>query len=250
MASIASRQGWRALVTRPREEADTLVQALAKRGVGAVVEPILQIGFRDTIPDLAGVQAILCTSANGVRAFARASARRDVPLFAVGDATAARARAEGFARVESAGGNLADLVRLTADRLQPGRGRLLHVSGSDVAGDLIGELRQGGFDAERCVLYEARPASGLSVDAQSALAAGEIGLALFYSPRTAAIFCRLAAAAGLAQACATITALSLSAATDAALDTMTWRERQVAARPDQPALLKLLDRILNERRQR
>src|SRR5690348_11971932 len=90
-----ARFGIRALVTRPRAEAASLAGALAARGVAALLEPLLDIHFRDPahLPDLAGVQALLCTSANGVRALARFSTERGLKLFAVGDATASRARA-------------------------------------------------------------------------------------------------------------------------------------------------------------
>src|SRR5690349_11856358 len=108
-----SRYGLRALVTRPRAEATGLAAALAELGIEAIVEPLLDIHYRAAkAPDLAGAQALLCTSANGVRALARLCGERAVPLFAVGDATAARARADGFLRVESAGGDAADLARL------------------------------------------------------------------------------------------------------------------------------------------
>ena len=248
MASIGSRQQWRALVTRPREEAGGLVQALAQRDIAALVEPMLQIHFRETAPDLADVQAVLCTSANGVSALARSSSERGVLLFAVGDATAARARALGFITVESDGGNAADLVRLVALRLQPRTGRLVHVSGSEVAGDLVGDLRERGFTIERIVLYEARPVTTLSDAAIQALDAGEVDFALFYSPRTATIFTRLVEAAGIARACEKMTALSISTATDAALGGTAWCERRVAEQPNQPALLDLLDRLIAEQR--
>ena len=70
-----SRYGMRALVTRPRAEAASLAEALAARGIAALLEPLLDISYRDLGDplDLAGVQAVLCTSANGVRAFARLS---------------------------------------------------------------------------------------------------------------------------------------------------------------------------------
>ncbi|MBV9201420.1 MAG: uroporphyrinogen-III synthase, partial [Alphaproteobacteria bacterium] len=97
----------RALVTRPREESENLVAELAARGVETLVEPLIAIHYHAPgAIDLAGAQAVLCTSANGVRALARGSGERGIPLFAVGDATAARARAEGFRRVESAGGDV------------------------------------------------------------------------------------------------------------------------------------------------
>ena len=194
--------------------------------------------------DLGGVQAILCTSANGVRALARASGERGVPLLAVGDATAARARAEGFDRVESAAGDVGDLARLAAARLCPQDGALLHVAGNVVAGDVGGLLRAEGFAVERRVLYEARAAAALSPAALDSLHAGTIAFALFFSPRTAAIFARLANAAAVTGCCARVTALSISAAADAVLAGLPWRDRRIAGRPNQPALLDALDQVL------
>jgi uroporphyrinogen-III synthase len=245
-----SRFGMRALVTRPRAEAVTLAEALAVRGIAAMIEPLLDIRYRDldAAPDLAGAQAMLCTSANGVRAFARLSPERGVPLFAVGDATAARAKAEGFADVCSAGGAIGDLIELAGARLRPAAGRLLHVAGSTVAGDLAGELRARGFSVDRLVLYEARSARALSAATVRGLAAGIVDVALFFSPRTAAIFARLAGQAGIAEAMRHVAAISISPAADAGLDPLRFRERVIADRPDQPALLAALDRLIEERR--
>ncbi len=241
--------GLRALVTRPRAEAESLAEALAARGIAAIIEPLLEIHYRcEPAPDLAGVQAILCTSANGVRALARLTDERAVPLLAVGEASAARARDEGFARVESAGGSLAQLACLARERLRPTAGRLLHVAGSMVAGDLAGALRADGFAVERAVLYEARPAAGLSAETVRALAAGIVDFALFFSPRTALIFAHLADRAGVAEVLGSVTAISISGAAAAALGGHKFRERHVAERPDQPSLLMALDRVLAERR--
>jgi uroporphyrinogen-III synthase len=247
-SSEPARHGRRALVTRPHSEAAELAEALATRGIEAIIEPLLDIRYRAAaLPDLSAVQAILCTSANGVRAFARLSDERDRPLLAVGEATAARARALGFVDVASAGGNVADLVRLAGRRLQPAAGRLLHVAGSAVAGDLVGELRNRGFAAERIVLYESRPAPALSAAATQALGAGIVDFAVFFSPRTAAIFARLAGTAGLGEAMRRVTALSISEAADRRLGALAFHARHVADRPDQASLLARLDRIMAER---
>jgi uroporphyrinogen-III synthase len=249
MSMMPSRLGRRALVTRPRAEAVALAEALAMRGIEALIEPLLDIHYRDEpAPDLAGVQAVLCTSANGVRALARLSGDRGIALFAVGEATAARARDEGFARVESAGGNVEDLARLARQLLRPGSGRLLHVAGSYVAGDLAGMLREAGFAVDRVVLYEARPVPGLSASTVAALQSGLVDFALFFSPRTAAIFGRLAEQAGVGAAIRGVTAVSISAAADRGLGDLAFRGRLVADTPDQNALLAVLDRLLLEQR--
>ena len=248
VTQFAPRQAIRALVTRPREEAESLASPLAARGVSPVIEPMMQIHYRAaTALDLTTVQAILCTSVNGVRALARVTGDRRLPLFAVGEATAARARAEGFTAVESAGGAVADLVRLVVERLRPQNGGLLHVAGDVVAGDLVGALRARGFVIERSVLYEARPVGALSASAVCALRSGIIDLALFFSPRTAAIFVRLANDAGVVPYCRTITALAISAEADAVLAGLPWRNRLVSERPNRPALLGMLDSVLAER---
>ena len=236
------KPGLRALVTRPREDVESLAAALATRGVEALVEPLIEIHYR--APEalgVDGVQAILCTSANGVRALARASGERGVPLLAVGDATAARARAEGFGSVESAGGDVGDLARLAGAILRPENGPLLHVAGNVVAGDLVGLLSAQGFTVERRVLYEARAAAALSPAAVDSLRAGAIAFALFFSPRTAAIFVRLAGLARVVECCAKVTAVSIGGAADAALAGLPWRDRRIAERPNQPALLHALD---------
>src|SRR5438552_1958740 len=94
-----------ALVTRPVEDTGPLAASLAARGVVAVSEPLLAIRrIAGAAPDLEGIQALLFTSANGARAFAATVARRDLPVFAVGEATAEAARLLGFANVASAGG--------------------------------------------------------------------------------------------------------------------------------------------------
>ena len=239
-----------ALVTRPREESQSLAAALALRDVGAVIEPMMEVHYCVAAAlDLNAVQAILCTSANGVRALARVTGERGLPLLAVGETTASRARAEGFTSVASAGGAVADLVCLAAARLRPQNGRLLHVAGNVVAGDLAGALRAHGFVIERCILYEARPVERLSAAAVSALRGRTIDFALFFSPRTAAIFVRLAGIADLAGCCRTVTSLAISAAADAVLTGLPWRDRRVSERPNQPALLDTLDAVLAERRQ-
>src|SRR5712672_2264764 len=219
MSMMPSRLGRRALVTRPRAEAAALAEALAMRGIEAIIEPLLDIHSRDEhTPDLAGVQAVLCTSANGIRALARLSGERRIAVFAVGEATAARARDAGFARVESAGGNVEDLARLARQLLRPDAGRLLHVAGSDVAGDLAGMLHEDGFAVDRVVLYEARPVPGLSAP-------------------TVAAFARLAERAGVGAALRTVTGVSISAAADRGLSDLAFRDRQVADTPDQNGLL-------------
>lgn len=231
----------RVLVTRPSEDAVALARALGVRGHEAVVAPLLTIVARpDAAVDLAGVQAILVTSANGARAFGRVTARRDLPVLAVGAASSAAARDEGFADVRVAGGDVAALAGLAAQTLDARAGPLLHVAGGDVAGDLGGALGSRGFAVRRAVLYEARVAAALPDPARGALERGTIDAVLLFSPRTAAAFVDLTQRAGLEPALGRVEAACLSQAVAAAARGLPWRRMRVAARPTTEALLDLL----------
>lgn len=228
----------RLLITRPEEDAEALANLLAACGIESMIAPVITVAdIAGPAPDLAGIQAILITSANGVRAFAHKSAARDVAVLAVGDASAAAARDLGFGKVESAGGDVAALAKLAADSLDPAAGALLHIAGSAVAGDLSGALAAAGFDCRRAVLYEAKPAASLGAAPRAALKDGTLDGVLLYSPRTAATFVTLADKAGVAGACARMTAYCLSPAVADAVRGLAWRRVVVARAPDQDSLL-------------
>ena len=237
----------RALITRPREDAEEIAEQLRARGIEPVIEPMLAIV---PVPhpglDLTDVQALLFTSANGVRAFAAATTVRSLPVFAVGDATAAAARSKGFVAVNSAAGDVSSLASLVARSLDPKRGALLHAAGGAVAGDLAGLLNDQGFSVRRSVLYEARPATGLSADLVAALRDNAINMTLFFSPRTAATFVTLMHDAELEPACRNMAAFCLSPAVAKAARVLPWRELRCAARPDGPAMLDEIDAALRQ----
>jgi uroporphyrinogen-III synthase len=235
------------LVTRPRADSLALAEALAARGIETVIEPLLTI-----LPEpeararidaaLGGAQALLFTSANGVRVFAGACARRDLPVFAVGDATARAVKAAGFAPVESAQGNAAGLAKLAAARLKPETGHLLHPAARHVAGDLAGDLGRAGFRVRRAVIYESIPAAGLSAETAALLRRRAIGAALFFSPRTAQSFVRLIGEAGLTENLTNTAAIALSADVAAPLRHLAWRRIAVAESPTEASLLAALER--------
>src|SRR5262249_30135565 len=100
-----NRMTLRALVTRPEEDAAPLAAALAERGIDVTLEPLLSIHPLPDAPiDLTGVQALLFTSANGVRSFAELAGarnpagRRELPALAGGHPTPAPAPSPGVSQ--------------------------------------------------------------------------------------------------------------------------------------------------------
>jgi uroporphyrinogen-III synthase len=230
----------RLLLTRPAGDAKTTARHLARRGHSVIAAPLLTIRDRPGGPvSLNAVQAILVTSANGIRALARRIAARDMLVLAVGAQSAAAARAEGFATVEHAGGDAAALADLAIRRLRPGRGTLLHAAGAETRGALAETLVAAGFTVHTEVLYDAVAAHALPRVAREALAAQALDGVLLYSPRSAAIFASLVA--DMPQSCESLAAYCISVATARPLQPLPFRAVHVASHPDEDALLALLD---------
>ena len=231
----------RLLNTRPKEDAVSLTLALEAMGHQVIPAPLLHIEDVDTpLPDLEGLGGLLATSANGVRAFARRSDRRNLKVYAVGDATAACATAEGFTQVFTASGDVQALAQLVMSECKPADGPLLHIAGSKVAGDLSGELTAVGYDVQRCVLYRAVTAHELPEAIKNGLVTGDVDGVLLYSPRTAATLIDLVQKAGLEKACGTADVWCLSAAVSDKARDLDWRNIYTAPHPEQAALLALM----------
>ncbi|MDO8290862.1 MAG: uroporphyrinogen-III synthase [Parvibaculum sp.] len=234
----------RLLVTRPDEDAAPLMAALEAMGHEAVHAPLLTVRHLPdaVVPDEAWA-GLLVTSANGVRALTARAFFSDflsVPVFAVGDASAAAARAAGFRHVVSAAGDVASLAELVVR--QAPAGPLLHVAGTVVAGDLAGLLAAQGFRVHRAVLYEAVAADHLPDAVVVALKAGNFDGILIFSPRTGAVLKRLIEAAGLQALLEDLTAYCLSQAVADALRGLPFGRVVVAAEPRQEALLALIEK--------
>lgn len=181
------------LVTRPEPEAGRTTARLAGLGVPALAAPMLTARALGHPPPPPGdFAALALTSANAVRFLVGHpgwEGASDLPVYAVGDRTAEMARASGFARVESASGDLTALAALLR-RARP-EGTVLHAAGKHPSGDLAALLEEDGIAVRTHAVYEMEPAETFPAPALARLEAGTIGGALLYSRRTALVFAAL-----------------------------------------------------------
>ncbi|MBP6688390.1 MAG: uroporphyrinogen-III synthase [Hyphomonadaceae bacterium] len=178
----------RVAITRAQPEADRTAERVRARGAEAIVAPLLTIVPCGYDTSTSGAQAIIFTSTNGVRAFPDARGARERLVLAVGDATANAAREAGFVNVRSADGDANALVDLAKRELDPANGKLVHVSGDHVGGDVSGKLRAAGFSVDWRLAY----ASIAAMVLPDALL-GPLDVVLFHSTRAAETFAALGA---------------------------------------------------------
>jgi len=226
------------IITRPKEDAAPLASALASMGVETMIAPLMAIEIKSgPALDLSGVQALLFTSANGVRAFAARSSVRDLPAYVVGNATARVSKDLNFTNIMSANGDVDDLAALVRSACTPADGDLFHACASVVAGDLSGALAEDGFRVARHILYEAKAATALPDEIISAIRNKNTDGVIVYSPRTAHILDALLEDADLSEAASEMKLFALSQNVNTA-STGKWHERIIAAHPCQESLLE------------
>lgn len=227
------------LVTRPQPDADATLAALAARGLAGIAAPMQRV-VRLAPRPMPEAAAILLTSRNGVRAFAAGAAPRRLPVFCVGDATAAQAREAGFVDVRSAGADAKALARLVARSCSPNAGALLLATATGAGLALAAALRQQGFRVQRRTVYRMEPTHALPAPARAALGAGQVGCVLFHAAGAARAFVTLLREAGLAETVRDVEAVAISAAAAKPLGTLPWRKTSWPALPTEAAMLGLL----------
>jgi uroporphyrinogen-III synthase len=237
----------RLLVTRPEPDAAELKAQLIARGHEVLIEPLVTISFDDCDPiDLEGIQALIATSRNGLRALARrpiVGQARALPVFAVGPGTAATARALGFEHVIQGSSGARELVALIVERAEVNGGPLLHLAGDRLAFDFAPELKRLGFHLVRPVVYATAAANRLSGSTVSRLRDGRIDGVLLLSPRTADIYASLISRHALESAARQVIHLCLSAAVANRLAPLEPVKAAVATQPSLQEILALVARI-------
>jgi len=222
------------LVLRPQPGAGETAERAAALGLKAVVAPLFAVRTIPwEAPEPGEFDAVMLTSANAARhGGPDLAAFLDLPCYAVGEATAAAAKASGFTDVRT---GPEDGLMLLLEMARDGIARALHPCGVDHISLEPSEIR-----IVRLPVYEAEPALELPPAAAAALARGAV--ALLHSPRAAKLFARFLEERR--EVCiAAISARTARAAGDG------WARVAVAERPRDHALLELAAKLCQTERQ-
>jgi uroporphyrinogen-III synthase len=240
------------LVTRPHPDDEATAAALRAKGFEVMLAPMLRfepVAFHDDGDARYG--AVIVTSANALRGIAphlEGSRLLKLPLFAVGEHTAAAAHRAGFDNVIPANGDAASLrdsvlASVKAKELKKAS-PLLYLAGADLARDLAGELDERGFTVVTRTAYRMIPVSSLPREACEAFAASGIEAVLHYSRRSARAFLDAARAGGVEISALAIPQCCISAAVASVVRDAGAAQVMAAASSDENALFEVLDRAL------
>ncbi|MFL5209704.1 MAG: uroporphyrinogen-III synthase [Microvirga sp.] len=226
----------RVLLLRPRRQAEATALRLESLGHAPLVAPLLRIDETAARPPGGSFAALVVTSANGVPALARFA--EPLPVYAVGERTAALIRAAGFGDVTAE----PDATRLAARIVASVRrgARVLHVAGRDRKPEPEASLNAAGVVVETFVAYEAVAAEQLPEALAEALRAGALDAALHYSVRTVETALALARAIGVEDAFLRLTHVCLSEEVAAPLRARGAARLTIAAEPDETSLFAAL----------
>lgn len=183
----------RMLVTRPEPDAQGTLDRLAALGIEGSAAPLMvRQNIAATVPSgqFAGVAI---TSTNALRSLedqGLVERFSSLPTFAVGDRTAHEARMLGFNNVIAADGTLPSLVTTIALSRNPGP--IFYPAGKHLSGDMAHALAPHGIMAVTVTVYEMVAQTMIADEVIDNLSADQFGAVLFYSRRTAEIFCSLA----------------------------------------------------------
>ena len=233
----------RVLVTRPEPGASATAAQLEAMGLEPVVLPLSETRplRMSELPSAGEFDAVAATSATALRhappELLRALAH--LPLFAVGDKTAATALKAGFAHVESAAGDAPALATHIVRTLKRGS-RILYRCGLVRTGGLADALRKSGFAVSAVETYDTVPVERTTEQIGAVLGGRPVDAALLYSANAAVLFARLAATPGVGPLVRAARPICISQRTAQALPQSTCDRAEIAATPDEASLLARL----------
>lgn len=219
-----------ALIFRPLRDALPLAEELKSKEVDPYLCPLYHPYFLPVLP-LENPQALIVTSKNALRSLESHDDLKKLPLYAVGDETAALAQNMGFSKVTSASGTSQELIQCVLQRAHPKTGILWHLSGQIVKGNIVETLIEKGFEAQRRIVYSIEEAKNLPEPLLSHLRSQKVAYVLFFSSHTALLFVNLLKMYGLEKLACQMRAVCLSQAIALKASMLTWKEIWISPKP-------------------
>jgi len=234
------------IVTRPEPAASRTANKLTALGHEVIVSSLLEIVDTGNKLPAGSFGAMMITSTNALRILAARGIEENMlqmPLYTVGDATAADAAAMGFSDIHSASGTAENLAGLVIEETQTNPDRpqaILYACGVDTTPGLVENVREKRLIVQPWALYKANLVDQLTNISKEWLRNNDPVGVLMYSARSARQFERVLEEILPPQGLDILSIFALSPKVKLAL-TLRLRNRcEAALSPDEKALFNLI----------
>lgn len=231
----------RVLVTRAEDQAEETARALHAAGHVPVVAPLRRVVPLPVTLSGPPPERIVVTSGNALVALSVPAQWCEVPVIAVGEATAGAARQAGFVRVVAAAGDVRSAVAMVlSGGISPRP--VVYLAGQPRKPDFERAMADAGQAIDLREAYRMEDMPGFAGAVREALAGGRIDAVLHFSAASAHACLAALAAAGILVQTAPLrhVALSVEVAAPLIAAGIPQERLSVAIRPDQAALLACL----------
>lgn len=226
------------LITRPRQQGEDFACALRAYGIDTLCAPVLEYhALEKSLPDLGKYDGLIFTSINGLYLFNNHNNIPDIPVFAVGNKTAEKARSLGFKDVYNAQGNADDLARTIDRALTNTPAKLLHICGTH---NKKVPVQNKDIQIEQYKTYRMDKIHTLPPQTIHAMRTGSINYATFFSPRSAKNFINLIEQHNLTSCLININALCISDSVLKCVQDMKWKTVAAARHPTRTAMIEMI----------
>ncbi len=230
------------LLTRPIDQSLSMQKQLKVYNIDTIIEPILKIypiKYNQKIFDTS--KALIITSLNASYEIAKIDyIDKDIPIFAIGSATASPLKEKSFNQIYEASGNAESLLKVIKENYDPCFGLITYLSGKDITRDLARDLALCNYNTERIVLYKAELNSQLSIRTKRAIKNKEIDIITFMSSRTAINFIKLCRNNKLSSLLKNINAIVMSQNISDIVDKVKWKNIYISDTFTQESLIETI----------
>ncbi len=227
---------------RPAIDSRRDAVTLSRRGVVSACLPMMEIvTLAPQLPNALEIAGLVFTSRHAVLAFVEAMDTADwcrIPVFAVGQATAAAAREAGFVCIFIGSGGGVGLVSAILQHLPMRQERILWPAAVDKSFDMASALTLYGYDVQTLDIYVAQARVNFTMDEMRPLGEGAVSGVIGMSSRSVQLFCKLLKEQGLDSRQTHIT-LIVGSQSIADAAGPGWRQIHVARKPRRSRLLAI-----------
>src|SRR3989338_8002505 len=180
------------LITRPKNEAQELVEILENSGFSTIIEPIFSVKIIENHIKKS-VKTVILTSSNSIPTFLAQNFAKNIKIFTIGAKTAQNLVKKGYKNIvfpkETSSLALKNLI--LQDFLSK-NGKILYFCGNFITLDFATRLGLQGFDIEKILAYEIEYKKQFSDEFLAQILQTNIDFILIFSKNNAKNFYNLA----------------------------------------------------------